>query len=75
MEEEDGIVTPKKSDLFEIYCSKRDEALNDKTYTNRSLAIALFCIRWHSYTEALLDFGIINENDRKHLLELTQNFP
>jgi len=67
-------MTSKKSDLFEIYCAKRDEALNDETYTNRSLAIGLFRIRWHSYTEALLDFGIINEEDRKHLLELAQNF-
>lgn len=68
-------MTFKKSDLFDVYCTKRNEALNDETFTNRSLAIALFCIRWESYVQALIDFGVINEWDKEKLLELTQSFP
>jgi len=68
-------MTFKKSDLFDIYCTRRDKILSDATLMNKSLGFVTFCIQWESYTEALVDFGIINNKERKKLLELTSSFP
>lgn len=61
-----------KSDLFNIYLKKRDTL---KNADNQSLAIAILLIQWESYTEALVDFGIINKKERDELLNLPGSFP
>ena len=56
-----------RSDLREIYEGLYDRHINNETQ-NASLARAMCNVRWEAYTQALMDFDIINENERNVLL-------